>query len=118
MSPHTKLTTKYGITKSGLHAIIINGFHIPAEISSRALKTYFTRKWILHTPLQITEGILHYEGIDYLVVFHQCTPYQVRRAASVMCSFRVAQDEYNIPAYVLIKIPIVDPFEPTKLIGD
>lgn len=101
---HTLLRKKYGVSKSEMHSLMINAFHIPVDIATVACKQYFTRKWEGCQFLGITEGIIKYNIVDYLVVYHNCTPYQFKRANKTMYSFREAQDEFNIPAYVLIKI--------------
>jgi hypothetical protein len=90
-----------------MHSLLINAFHIPMEVAAVACKEYFTRKWFSNEGFfhsNIKEGIMHYNDDKYLVVYHNCTPYQTRRANAIMCSFREAQDEFNLPAYVLIKI--------------
>lgn len=104
---NTLLRSRYNVSKSEMHSLLINAFHIPIEISSVACKQYFTRKWINACDLSyrtIKEGVYTYKDTPYLVVYHNCTPYQVHKALYIMCSFREAQDEFNLPAYMLIKI--------------
>lgn len=102
MNQHTILRAKYNVSKSEMHSLLINAFHIPVEVSTVACKQYFTRKWNINP--NINEGILQYLNTKFLVVYHNCTPYQVHKTKELMYSFREAQDEFNLPAYVLIKI--------------
>lgn len=104
VNQHKLLRTKYNVSKSEMHSLLINAFHIPVDIAVAACKQYFTRKYKLAARPIITEGSINYLTHSYLVVYHQCTPYSVSRCKQLFYSFRQAQDEFNLPAYVLIKI--------------
>lgn len=106
---HKLLRDKYNVSKSEMHSLLINAFHIPVDIAAVACRQYFTRKWLrLGTSVSfsgvIHEGLINHNGLDYLVVYYQCTPYQVRKANALMLSYRQPQPEFNLPAYVLIKL--------------
>lgn len=106
VNKHKYILDTYNISKSEMHSLLINAFHIPMELTvNGALKQYFTRKWINKDGvLYINEGTIKRENTTYLVVYHNCTPYQLKRCTSYMCSFREADDVFNLPAYVLVKI--------------
>lgn len=104
INPHTILRKKYGVSKSEMHSLLINAFHIPLEIATTACDKYFTRKWRASTCLPITEGMIRYQEQDYLVVYSNCTPFKLRKHEFAKFSFRVAKLEFNLPAYVLIKV--------------
>lgn len=101
---HRLLRIKYNISKSELHSILINAFYVPLEIATPALKHYFTRSWeSSYVRDEIHEGILVHNHVPYMVVYHQCTPARIHKSPDVLCSFRIAQDDFGLHPYVLIK---------------
>ena len=53
--------------------------------------------------MQIKDGIITHDGIDYIVVFHQTTAINVRKSSQVKLSFRKPDKEFDLTPYVLIK---------------
>lgn len=57
---------------------------------------------------RMSDGQL-YSGLDsfpFSVIYHNCTPYNAKRAVEVRCSFRAAKEQYNLEPIVLVEIVI------------
>lgn len=55
---------------------------------------------------QITHWITADLMNTYNVIYHNCTPYNAKRAVEIRCSFRAADSKYNIEPIVLVEIVI------------
>lgn len=96
---------RHGVTRSLIHHLAINYFHYPSEYQD-TLKSYYIHHWTgTHTMSEIHDGIITHAGTAYLVVFQNCTPYNVSRSQHpVRLSFRVCIDDFNIPPYVIVRL--------------
>lgn len=55
---------------------------------------------------ELHEGTISHNGILHNIIYHGCTPYNVKRAVEIRCSFRAASSEYQIEPIVLVQIVI------------
>lgn len=94
----------YGVSKSLLHSISINLFTLPPEIRD-CFCAYYLKYWQgEYFCDQVEDGAITDCSRNYLVIYQHCTPFQVRRAKQVKLSFRAAMPEFDIPAYVIVKL--------------
>ena len=92
------------IKKSEVRYSILNDFHVPKKLI-KSLKTYLVLHWESDFLFSIIEdGTVERDGIDYIAIFHRCTYYQAKHSKQVHVSFREPNKEFELPAYVLIKI--------------
>lgn len=93
----------FGLPKSLLHSLLVNCFHFPEDYRD-TLEEYYILHWSPEYYFQrFSAGTLRHGETDYLVVYNQCTPAQVRKAKQIRLSFRKAWDEVGIPTYVLVR---------------
>lgn len=93
---------KYGVLRSLVHYQMINHFHYAPRFRD-TLKTYFILHWNADfTKDQISDGIISLASGDYTVIWYKLSPYDLHNQKNLRLSFREAQPEYNLPAYVLI----------------
>lgn len=82
---------------------LINTWKLSEELKKRVSK-YYLLYW---TPVYFdaiwNEGIITREGVDYIVVYHACKPADLRKEKQIALSFRRANKEFNLPAYVLVQ---------------
>lgn len=96
----------YGVRKSSLHSACINQFSINTSLQD-CFEAYYLKYWRGEYLLdQIEDGAMVDSGRTYLVIYQNCTPFQVRKCAQVRLSFRSALPEYEIPAYVIVKLAL------------
>jgi hypothetical protein len=94
----------HGITRRQVHSMCINLFHYPEQYKD-TLESYFILRWNSQTFTErMNDGIIPVRDTEYLVVYQDCTPFAVKRAAEIKLSFRKAKKEYGIPGYVIVKI--------------
>jgi len=93
----------YKITPSNMHSALVNRFDISELIDS--LEQYKLLYWApQHFFAQLKEGMIERNGVEYLVVYHKCTPTRLHSQSQIALSFRQAKIEFNLPAYVLVSI--------------
>jgi hypothetical protein len=94
---------KYGVSRNLIRYNSLNEFHIEPNILA-CFTTYHILHWRAeYTIEQIKEGVITREGKSYIVVFNACTRFKIKQSSDAVLSFREAQPEYDLPAYVLIK---------------
>lgn len=106
---------KYGVNKNTIRHLSQKLFVIP-EFFSDCFQTYYLLKWSKEWFLnQSHEGIVTRNGIKYNVMYSGCTRGAILAApvrSQITLSFRQAQKEYGLDAYVLVsytdKLPIED----------
>lgn len=94
---------KYNLTPSNVHASLVNEFKLKQLKSVDALDHYCLLYWnpeYFYT--QMIDGVVIKNDIRYLVIYHKCTPTEVRKRNQIALSFRAAKAEFNLPAYVLV----------------
>ena len=107
---HKVLLKQYGISRMQLANSITNRMHIPAS-QLHCLDNYF----ILHYATEIfkakcIKGTItdNRTGINYIVIYQDCTRYDVLHAAKVgnpiQCSFRNPAKVFKLPAYVIVRL--------------
>ena len=76
----------------------------PAEVDH-----YFTNYYLIYwepeffkTVIEQGNGTITRGGITYLVVYHSCTPTELKEASQVKLSFRKPKKEYSSVGYVLV----------------
>lgn len=96
---------RIGVTKSLVHHLAINYFHYPAEYLD-TLEHYYIHHWNPQYVAEIIEnGTIVHNDISYLVVYQNCTPFTVFRSKQdIRLSFRVVIPDFNIPAYVIVRL--------------
>lgn len=95
--------TKYGIPRSEVLSTLQRILHIPAS-HQHTLQEY---KLLYTSPdhffSQVSGGMLTRHDKPYIVIYHQCNRYEcIYHSGQLMLSYREAQPEYNLPAYVLV----------------
>lgn len=104
------LMAMYGFNKYALADKMRNHFHIP-DIYLAALRVYR----VLHVDganlKNVIDGQLKFTSLRdkervYNVIYHNCTPYNAKRAKEIRLSFRAAQNEFNLEPIVLVEIVI------------
>lgn len=94
----TKMISKYT-----LHSALVNQWVIPDHLIAE-LKNHFLLQWQGSFVKDSNKhGIIEKDGTKYLVCFHKTTPHKVYSSDKVWLSFREANVEWNIPAYVLVQ---------------
>jgi len=95
---------KHKILPSTLHSMLLNRWVIPDSYLD-ILEKYYLITWNrYHFHDQLENGIIEHQGTRYLVVYHECKPADfLRERHEVWLSFRKAIDDFEIPAYVLVK---------------
>ena len=100
------LPTTTTLTRSVIHSECINNFHILTRLPTNVLESAYLLYWSPeHLFSQLQDGTLYRasEQRKYLIVYHRCTPTQLKRQAQIALSFRACRPVYDIPAYVLVK---------------
>lgn len=101
---------KYGIHRNYVAYICCNHFSVPADFRD-CFSSYFLRRWApSYFFSQVQEGCIFYDGIEYIVLYHKKSRGQLMQDCTrtespqlgVTLSFRAAQSEFNLPAYVLV----------------
>lgn len=92
---------KHGVQKSLVHHLALNHWSIP-EI----YRDCFTKTFLLHwTPewffKSLKDGTIKRDSVEYQVVYRK-SPAYLRKLKQLRLSFRVAQPEFGIPAYVIV----------------
>lgn len=91
------------VSKSELRYSLLNDFHISKRLI-KALKTYLILHWESEFTFSIMDdGMIERDGINYIAIYHRCSYYQAKRSRNLSLSFREANKEFDLPAYVLIK---------------
>jgi hypothetical protein len=94
----------YGVTRNQVASMMLNLFHYPSEYRD-TLQSYYILHWDAgYLDSQMTDGMIRHSDVDYLVVYQGCTPYAARRAKQLKLSLRQAKVEFNLQAYVIIRI--------------
>lgn len=93
----------YGIHRSEVLSVLQRILHIPAshQHTLQEYKLLYTSPNYLFS--QVSGGVLTRHDKPYIVIYHQCTRYEcMYYSGQLMLSYREAQPEYNLPAYVLV----------------
>lgn len=98
----------YGFNKYALADKMRNHMHIPDNYL-QALRVYKIVHDVGNCLRHVVDGQFKYTIIRdatrmYNVIYHNCTPYNAKRAKEIRLSFRAAQDEFNLEPIVLIEI--------------
>jgi hypothetical protein len=100
------LPTTTTLTRSTIHSECINNFYIQTRLPANILESAYLLYWEpSYFFSQLHDGTLYRtsEQRKYLVVYHKCTPAQLRNQSQLVLSFRACKSLYDIPAYVLVK---------------
>ena len=93
---------KYGMYRSNLEYLLRNTFSIPLG-SLASLDTYYIRQWegsyVAESVARNIGRIIH-EDIEYIAILRKSL-YELKQGMCIL-SFRRAQKEFNLPAYVII----------------
>lgn len=105
MSAAIESYKRIGVTRSMVHHMAINYFHYPSAYQD-TLEHYYIHHW---TPAyfddMIKDGMLLHGNTEHLVVYQNCTPYQIHKSKDpIRLSFRKPLDCFNIPAYVIVRL--------------
>lgn len=99
---HINTIVRYGVSKQIISYVTLNKFTV-YENYIDLFKTYYLRKWTsTYTLNKIKNNHLVNEDISYIVIYLGSRE-SVFSGENVMLSFRAPIDDFNIPAYVLIK---------------
>ena len=106
---------KYGVNKNTIRYFSEQQFVIP-EMFSDCFQTYYLLKWSKEWFLNESRaGIITRNGTRYNVIYNRCTRGAILAAparSQITLSFRQAQKEYGLDAYVLVsytdKLPVDD----------
>ncbi len=97
---------KYGIPRTSIDYIARTHSSIKPDVRD-CFKTYFLIYWSSeYVREKITQAQLDYKGKIYNVIYKGITPREIQLLTEniqISLSFREAQDEYKLPAYVIIK---------------
>jgi|SRR5579863_3888306 len=95
---------KHGIPKSEMHSALINRFELTSE-QIAACEKYYILRWKGHHFKHVMSGggIVH-QGVNYLVVYKDCKPTDIRSYSNLYMSFRKPTKEFGLQAYVLVSI--------------
>ncbi len=115
-SPMTvkELQKLFGVTRPMVKSVIYNRFNLPADylacmkfyrvihLTGHQFNAFLTADGMLRCadPKMFTElGAMRFN-----IIYHFCLPTEVKAADKVICSFRLAEDSFNIEPVVLVKI--------------
>lgn len=104
----SQITQKWGVSPSIVHHISLNNFSIHQyyrDCFSKYRLLYWSKS---HFMQRAVAGIVESEDCEYVIVYHNCTRGRVIQCAEfqqLALSFRAANPEFNLPAYVLVSIP-------------
>lgn len=98
--------TKTGFRKAEIINVSRNWFEIPSRMSE-CFERYFILRWradYCRKVIRLGNGALHRDGIEYLVIYHGLTPFDLKGGDfQVKLSFRKPIKEFNLTGYVLIQ---------------
>lgn len=95
---------KHGVTKQEMHAALINRFELTQEQQAACEKYYILRWRGDHFKHVLASGTITHQGVQYLVVYKDCKPTDIKLHSVLYLSFRKPAKEYGLQAYVLISI--------------
>lgn len=100
----------FNISKSYLRCAMLNVFNLTDKVvDSNALSYYKLTKSASAKALEVaSKGYICKDDNHFIVVYHGCTRWQCKQYKMLLLSYRAAQPEYELPAYVLIKPYYVD----------
>ena len=97
----------HGVPRSIIHHIACNNFVVYSEYLD-CFSAYYLKYWnATYTLSQITEGTILDAGTEYLVLYGVGTSRGRLKASpesQVALSFRKPAPEFNLPAYVIVKL--------------
>lgn len=104
---HVQITSRYsGISRNLINYIMRNYFTPPASYK-HTMKTLRLRTMTgARFRDNLTDGTLRdpFTGISHSIIYQDCTPFHVKRAPQVICSFRAAHDDLNLEPIVIVRI--------------
>lgn len=95
---------KHGITKTEMHAVLINRFELTSEQQAACEKYYILRWKGCHFKQVLSQGTIVHQGVTYLVVYKDCKPTDILTSSTIYVSFRKPAKEYQLQAYVLVSV--------------
>lgn len=96
---------KYKVPRSILRRMLMEYFQFPSLFQD-CLSYYNLKYWSPDYFFSLLKsGQIFTAGFAFHVIYYKCTPAELRSCPQVILSFRAAQPEYNLPAYVLIGVP-------------
>lgn len=96
-------------SKWTVHYALVNDFTISDTEILNQLDKYYKLFWKAgYFDPSVLDGTILHQDIRYLVIYKNCNPYQIRKldkTEQIELSFRKAKPEYQLAAYVIVRIP-------------
>lgn len=94
----------YGFNKYQLADKMRNAFHISDPYLQGLDVYHITHYTGRDFAKSLNDGLVDSLNRTYAVIYHNCTPYNAKRAQEVRLSFRAAKKEFGIDPIVLVQI--------------
>lgn len=104
---HKEIAARFhGISRNMIQHVMLNIFH-PGQ-DYRECFTYLRIQYMPGSTFisYLRDGRLAYPFRDqtYAIIYQGCTPYHVKRAHEIVCSYREAIPELNLEPVVIVRI--------------
>lgn len=104
---HKEISARFnGISRNMIQHVMLNIFHPSADY--RSCFSYLRIQHMSGLEFQgyLKDGKLYYPFLQeqYTIIYQGCTPYHVKRAHEIVCSYREAVPELNFEPVVIIRI--------------
>lgn len=106
---YQQLTKLFGVTRPRVKAVLYNQFHVPADYVP-TLRYYQLKEMTGHQfdSYRTADGLLRSGRVDipeqFLIIYQDCNPAEVRKSQTVRCSFRIADTSFNIEPICIVRI--------------
>lgn len=95
---------KHKLTKLQMHSAVINDFELSSECQTACDKYYILHWQGSHLKHVIRNGTIIHQGVQYLVVYSGCKPFDIKSNSQLYISFRKPAKEYELRAYALVSL--------------
>lgn len=105
---HSAILRAYGVSRNMIRHVMLNCFHPGQDYRTTEGPLVCKLKHMTGEQFKnhLTNGQLKnpQNSLLYTVIYQGCTPYHVKRAHEVLCSFRNAQDDLALEPIVIVRI--------------